>query len=96
MHVLNGRGLSHRGDVPLLPPRVPSAVWQLRSTAGLLSCDTLCRHTSVIGEQTCEKATFSFSLTLLSQKEHLGQVDLFGIARGKAKEGSSCGSEDSC
>ena len=28
-------------------PRVPSAAWQLRSTAHLLLCDTVCRHLSV-------------------------------------------------
>lgn len=100
MHVLNARGLSHTGDVPLLALRVPSALWQLQSTAGLLSCDTLCRHTSVTGKVCgdcrCLKRPRSPLVWHLSKKEHLGQVDLFGIARGKAKGGSSCGSEDSC
>lgn len=54
-----------RSKRPEQPPRVLSAVWQLRSTGRLLSCDTLCRHASVMWRgvwalQTCEKSMFSF------------------------------------
>lgn len=54
-----------RSKPPEQPPRVPSALWQLRSTGHLLSHNSLCTYTSATwrgmwGWQAPEKSMFSF------------------------------------